>query len=811
LLGLAPKLKLAYAICCGICLGFACPVTARCGSDSQLQAETKAAYQLFHNGQAHQAAKAIRDLATRSTDLKDKVLLLRDLVEVCATAMEWPCAVQAEIEAFNFANSEQSLKPIIPELYSYLIEDLIWEQNDERVESFLQQGGVRSLIFANPPVAAELHLALHTYYIRKTNYREAEDAISAAILGLLLVDPANKYAISKILVSLLEAFIESQDIVSALTLSDLVEQYLATNLNHNGLIWARYRSLTAELLAFIGANKLAISALREADVLNRRLEINEGVKAYRLAVSNSLASLAALLDNRLDDAANIHQQHPFIARRQEILGNAEFRTIQEFYFAVSDVLVPLARGQKPDSAWKALFQKRMFFENDDFNSKQVAPYRDFALGLLALSEDDPTAADLLISASKQRVALFGTNLQRKFEGFQLASSIDHVMLAVGLSAAAKRGHPEDHDLLLQGSEMLLRDIRHQLSDFAVLIGSQNDERSRRDAQSYNLLSRQKREWEFQRIRELLSGAVQFNKGEIIMRRLNANGAVEWTKRFLDLPGFNLYDVVIFKHEIFAVASPPAWGRQGVQQHLLLKLSWDGSEIGRKAISAPDGSFVIGEKALLSQFGNKLAVAINSQESPHLDTTRPGAFGAGAWCKGTLSLILLEIDPTTLSTGRNIAIPGLQGHTLRGTQRRILIGGEARSGCDQGSTAALLEVKQDFGAKMFWRDDDAFPSQVRAIREGGGGVQLAIRRERPLGVHSPKTNDPFGYSRRWADNDNSIYEYSVVSIDEQGNTMGQANSEFGLSAFIQGSVEQHGKMILYGTIADRPAMSMSSAN
>src|SRR5262249_7491716 len=161
----------------------------------------------------------------------------------------------------------------------------------------------------------------------------------------------------------------------------------------------------------------------------------------------------------------------------------------------------------------------------------------------------------------------------------------------------------------------------------------------------------------------------------------------------------------FKHEIFAVASPPAGGRQGVQQHLLLKLSWDGSEIDRKAISAPDGSFVIGEKALLTQFGNKLAVAINSQESPHLDTTRPRAFGAGAWCKGILSLILLEIDPTTLSTSRNITIPGLQGHTLRGTQGRILIGGEARSGCDQGSTAALLEVKQDFGAKMFWRDDD----------------------------------------------------------------------------------------------------------
>ena len=59
--------------------------------------------------------------------------------------------------------------------------------------------------------------------------------------------------------------------------------------------------------------------------------------------------------------------------------------------------------------------------------------------------------------------------------------------------------------MLKGSETLLRNLRHQISDFAVLIGSQTSERAQATTRSYGLLLQQKRNWEIEQIKLLLAG------------------------------------------------------------------------------------------------------------------------------------------------------------------------------------------------------------------------------------------------------------------------------------------------------------------
>lgn len=481
----------------------------------QLQASKNAAYQKFHNGDARGAAQHIRDLATQTTEPTAKVLLLRDLVEICATANEWSCVTEAEINAFEIANSNPTLRPLIPELYSYLIKALIWEHSDDHVEAYIKSGGPGGLVVSNPPVAAEMHLALHSYFVRKGNYAAAEKAYSAAVLSLLLVDPANKYGISKVLIGMLEALYESQDVVGAIGLADRAEPFLTQYLNHNGLLWAQYKSLTAQIVALVGAHKAAVPALDEASALNARLSMNEGVRTFRLAVANSLSSLSAVLDNRPQDAKKAHDRHPFQTHREEIITQTDFRNIQEFYFGISDLLIHLTNNEKVDARWRHLFERKLAWEDrEQLFTKTFRAYRNFALGLIARSAGEDSS-DLFILAAQQRLDLFEGVLRQKFEGFAIPSTIDHLLMTTGLSAAASRARPEDYDLLLKGGEMLSRDLRHQFSDFAVLLGSQKDERSRKDAHSYNLLARQKREWELTEIGKLLSNSEKRDKGAIL--------------------------------------------------------------------------------------------------------------------------------------------------------------------------------------------------------------------------------------------------------------------------------------------------------
>jgi hypothetical protein len=89
------------------------------------------------------------------------------------------------------------------------------------------------------------------------------------------------------------------------------------------------------------------------------------------------------------------------------------------------------------------------------------------------------------------------------EGFPLPSSVDQFIVRAALASLSDFAAPDREDLMLRGNEMLLRSLRHQVSDFAALLGAQPSERARDAARSYHLLLEQKREWEAQQIKALL--------------------------------------------------------------------------------------------------------------------------------------------------------------------------------------------------------------------------------------------------------------------------------------------------------------------
>ena len=172
------------------------PIIAHAQTKSDFETRKTAAYQKFHRGEVHQAAREIRDLANEAPDKAKKVHLLRDLTEICAAAYEANCSLEAEIEAFQIASSEEALKPLIPELYSYFINAQMWLGDKETLKQIFENNALASFNSGkDPEAAAYANLAASGYFVASGNPKAAEAAYSTALMSLLLMNPNNKYSI----------------------------------------------------------------------------------------------------------------------------------------------------------------------------------------------------------------------------------------------------------------------------------------------------------------------------------------------------------------------------------------------------------------------------------------------------------------------------------------------------------------------------------------------------------------------------------------------------------------------------------------
>ena len=453
-----------------------------------------------------EAARDIAEIAKQTTDQAAKAYLLRDLTEICSTAYEFDCAVQAEIAAYEIVKNDEKLKPLFSDLYAHLVRAQVWANSPEVRTGVFRDNKVPFNPVMAPYPALMANLAAVTHFLRLNEHRLAEKAYSTALMSLLLIDSKDKYNIGKGLVDLLESLIGQQDIVTAQALARLMDPYISANFNHEGPIFAQHTLLVTQLFAMTSHSKQAAGFLEEAIRLNERLDINDGIRLYRTSTSNSLASLSLLFDGNPDEASALHERHPIQAQRDAIIARGHFETLQEFYFAVSDVLIHSFRDWLRVTAWKPLFSSLPEkWQLQGVVAENVESYRHFSLGLIAAQSSKTEAAELVQTAARERINVFEMFLTRRFEGFQLPTIIDLLVIEVALSSLADNPPADAVDLALKGSEILARTLRHQTSDFAVLIGAQKTERARNTVRSYYVLQQQKRQWELDQIKNLLAG------------------------------------------------------------------------------------------------------------------------------------------------------------------------------------------------------------------------------------------------------------------------------------------------------------------
>ncbi|SFV32888.1 CHAT domain-containing protein [Hyphomicrobium facile] len=467
------------------------------------------AFALLQQGQLRQAKARLTEEISQTADPIRKGVLLRDLVQICAIAYDWDCVGRSLQQARPLLSADKRMSIFWPDFVLYETKLNHWYQKDDYLRGLIERGGAGSVASPIPhrTLYSELELALHDYFLQRIDGAAAEQSRSMALFGLLLADPDSKYAIAKVLVELLEAEFEGQDIVGAFALLAEANPFLSRVLAPGSVLRTRYVDIAAHALSFTNSfGPTALAFVQAADAW-QMLDIDEGVKLHRMSIANSMASAAMVLDGNLDEAQAIHQRHPMHAHREDLLQRGEFRTNTEFFFGVSEVLVAVATKAKPDARWRKIFEKETTWNVSGIEIADMRSYRNFTLGLLDLSDGNvESGRTRVISAAKDRLDNFDKVLRASFEGFQIASMVDKIVIASGLTAAANRAGNDNIDLMIKGSEVLGRNLRHRLVDTAAMLAAQPNQESRRDAQAYLQLAERKQAWELQKLYKLLNGA-----------------------------------------------------------------------------------------------------------------------------------------------------------------------------------------------------------------------------------------------------------------------------------------------------------------
>lgn len=478
------------------------------------------ALQLFHHGRAKQATDLLQGLVRDAPSLIEASVLRRDILEICATAYDWNCVGRTLRDMQPALRSERRLAWLYPEAILYEAKLAAWNDDKGYFKRVLETGGPHRVVEPGlyPSAYAELQLLLHDYHKENDDFDTAEQSLSATVMGLLLTDTGNSYAVTKIILDLIAALIQGQDVPGAMQLAELSEPFISRSLNPASIRYAEYQMLLAHLSAYTYQHAATAAHFERAAQLLGPLEIDDGLKRYHVAVANSAATAALLLGRRPDDAKAVHARHPLHSSKAEILSRDGFRNATEFFYALSDVLVGAISGSGPDLGWQRFFEDDPGWKVADRERINIDSYRNLALGLLALTQEKSEhALGLLKRATAQRIDRLDAAFRGQAEGFPLANLVDKLAIELGLAAALESGDQHSLELMLKGSEVLNRNLRHELVDVASVLAAQPDAKSRKDAHSYAHLIQQKRSWELDKLRKLLAGELtRDNSGALVL-------------------------------------------------------------------------------------------------------------------------------------------------------------------------------------------------------------------------------------------------------------------------------------------------------
>ena len=486
---------------------------------------------LFVHGRLRDAARVLQAAIATATAPSDEAALQSDLVEVCATAEEWDCVERTVEDALRVIGTDQRLESYRPRLVTYFIKLMVWRGNEAKIREFLASSSAASYLdpLENSAEAANLWLALHDWLARRGDVKGAEQSLSQAMLALLSLDRRRDgdYRVAQVLVDLVQSLRFGSDIVGATALATRAEPFIAKLVSPDSAVYARYLFETAQLLSYTNEPARTAARFSEAIQAIERLDMADEAKAYDLAIANGMASAALVLAGDVDEAKAVHARHPMQAHRAAILERGSFASQAEFYFAVSDVFVSGVAAGTADRRWKPLFAKEPDWHFDDTARREFEAFRNFTLGTLTLDDNAEEGTRLWRLAARERISNYDAAIRGAFEGFVLPSLLDRIILALGLRSAAATGDRESLGLMLAGSELLGRSLRHTLVDAAVLLDSQEDAQARADAHAYLQLARRKRAWELDHVEQLLAGrAASSGRGELARRHIDMTATLQ---------------------------------------------------------------------------------------------------------------------------------------------------------------------------------------------------------------------------------------------------------------------------------------------
>jgi len=401
--------------------------------------EKQEIFDLFHRGKANTAIARFDALIRTVPSSREKTVLQRGLMEMCAAAFNWRCVLDTIDSILPSVKADQALTPLLADLAVANLKSNIWFGNSNAVEEMLQNGGPFSMVnpTANPHASALLHTALHGYYLEKGDLIKADEALSSAIMGVLLDDPKRFGGwVSSDLIKILGALTAQHDIVGAFSLLERVDRFVNGSLAHDGIDYAEYKMNVAQLFAFTNLFAQTAAMFSEASKLYEMLEIADEVKEYKLASANSLMSAALVLANKIEDAKKVHADHPMQKQKVKILERGEFKNQAEFFYAVSDVFIVAWANERVDLRWMPLFEKRPSWVGGPLELMNMDSYRNFTLGLLRIASNDTTEGRRLVKfAAGQRLDIFETVLKHDLEGFPVPTFVDKIFIMAGAAFA----------------------------------------------------------------------------------------------------------------------------------------------------------------------------------------------------------------------------------------------------------------------------------------------------------------------------------------------------------------------------------------
>lgn len=470
------------------------------------------AVKAFFEGRLHEGIPLFHAAITAAPDEKARLATQRDLLELCGEAYAWDCVGSTINAMLPAIQKDPTLNFYYPDILLYELRSNRASHNDEYIRNILAKGasGILMNPAANPAAYALYQMELLAWEVRQTPFTSAEARISSAIGALLLIDPKQTYAISKVLLGLTQGLYAIRDVAGAFALATMAENYFARNVPIKSALYAEFKFHVGLLLSHTNAYPNAAAVFAEVDQLQSNLQVNPWAIAYRRSVSNNLQVIAELLSGRHDDAKRTHQRHIIQPSREALLAKGEFQNIMEFYFGVVDVFLAAVTGSQLDERWRVLFEKPATWFTFELGLEDLESYRLFALGFLSLPTDKQLGIRLLADAARKRVHVFSALMSATKEGFILPDFLDRTVIGIGLTNALAAGGPDATDLLLQGSEVNSRNYRHQLVDAAAWLATQKDDQTRREAHSFVNLITSKRQWEFKQIGDLLGGTVSPN-------------------------------------------------------------------------------------------------------------------------------------------------------------------------------------------------------------------------------------------------------------------------------------------------------------